>query len=161
MLHAVVYFIQDLTSFPWWLERELFGNKLVWLHFEWQMNYTCTSFVFIECVISTRACLLHSGFHKDYIDNYKWHVEYSEQQQKHHCTSFGSQEERQITSSQAPGCLKLPDALPHSGYYFWEVATKVMLCAASVEEGCFNNSEYKDLLSRVAGGCFSILCRWS
>lgn len=102
------------------------------------MNYTCRSFVFIECVISTQACLLHSGFHKDYIDIYKWHVRYSEQQQKQHCITFGSQEGRQIASSQAPGSLKLPDALSHAASYICEVATKVMLCATSVEEGCFN-----------------------
>lgn len=80
MLHGAVYFFQDLM-FSLLTRKGAFGNKLVWLHFG-QMNYTCRSSVFIECVMSTWACLLHSGFHKDYIDIYKWHVKYSEQQQK-------------------------------------------------------------------------------
>lgn len=149
-----IIFFQDLTGFPCWLEREFFCNKLFWLHFEWQKIYTCTSWVFIECVISIQACLLHSEFHQDYIDMYKWHVKYSEQQQKQPCISFGNQEGRNITSSQAPGCLKLPDALFHSASSLWEVPTKLILCIASLEEGCFNTSEYKVLMSRAAVGCF-------
>lgn len=83
VLHGAVcffFFSPDYTSFPCWLERELLVINLAafWTH-ELHLQ---------KCVISTQACLLHSGFHKDDIDIYKWHVKHSERQQNQHLNKF-------------------------------------------------------------------------